>query len=102
MGIDLETMSKEELKKLKRDVEKALDTIDERRKADAIRAAEEAARQYGFSLTDLKETVGKRSKRPAKYRNPDNPTETWTGRGRQPKWFKQAIESGKSSDDMLI
>ncbi|MFP4274645.1 MAG: H-NS family nucleoid-associated regulatory protein [Paracoccaceae bacterium] len=102
MGIELETMSKEELKKLKRDVEKALATIDERRKAEAIRAAEEAARQYGFSLTELKDTVGKRGKRPAKYRNPENPSETWTGRGRQPNWYKDAIESGKSPEDLLI
>ncbi len=29
---------------------------------------------------------------PPKYRNPDNPGETWTGRGRQPKWVEEALK----------
>ena len=36
----------------------------------------------------------------AKYRNPDDPTQQWTGRGRQPAWVKTWIESGKSLDDI--
>lgn len=40
---------------------------------------------------------------PPKYYNPANPTETWSGRGRQPNWFKTAVEEdGKSPEDMLI
>ena len=37
-----------------------------------------------------------------KYRNPDNSAETWTGRGRQPKWVAAALASGKSLDDLKI
>jgi DNA-binding protein H-NS len=37
-----------------------------------------------------------------KYRNPENPSEQWTGRGRQPTWIKQAVESGKSLDDLKV
>jgi DNA-binding protein H-NS len=37
-----------------------------------------------------------------KYRNPDNPTETWAGRGLKPRWLSAAIKSGKKADDFLI
>jgi DNA-binding protein H-NS len=37
-----------------------------------------------------------------KYRNPDNPTETWAGRGLKPRWLTAAIKGGKKLDDFLI
>jgi len=39
---------------------------------------------------------------PPKYRHPENPEMTWTGRGRQPDWMKDALENGQSKDDFLI
>jgi len=39
---------------------------------------------------------------PPKYRNPQNPEETWAGRGLRPKWLTAAIKGGKSADDFLI
>jgi DNA-binding protein H-NS len=37
-----------------------------------------------------------------KYRNPENPSETWAGRGLKPRWLAIAIKSGKKQDDFLI
>jgi hypothetical protein len=37
-----------------------------------------------------------------KYRNPENPTETWAGRGLKPRWLTAAIKSGKKAEDFLI
>jgi DNA-binding protein H-NS len=37
-----------------------------------------------------------------KYRNPDDPTQTWAGRGKQPRWFAAAIANGKTESDLLI
>ncbi len=37
-----------------------------------------------------------------KYRNPKNPAETWAGRGKQPRWLKAQLRSGKKLDDFLI
>ena len=39
---------------------------------------------------------------PPKYRNPKNPEETWTGRGRQPKWLAQELARGRSLKSFLI
>ncbi|WP_445322487.1 H-NS histone family protein [Roseobacter sp. HKCC-CH-9208] len=37
-----------------------------------------------------------------RYRNPSNPDQTWTGRGRKPLWVVDALNSGKSLDDLAI
>ncbi len=38
----------------------------------------------------------------ARYRNPDKPSETWSGRGKQPRWLVAQIKSGKLIDDLRI
>lgn len=37
-----------------------------------------------------------------KYRNPEMPSETWSGRGRQPRWVDAQLRSGKKFDELLI
>lgn len=37
-----------------------------------------------------------------KYQNPSNPAETWSGRGKQPRWLKEQLLSGKKLDHFLI
>ena len=39
---------------------------------------------------------------PPKYRNPDNPQQTWTGRGNAPHWVKEFLAAGGDLDDCLI
>ena len=38
----------------------------------------------------------------ARFRNPADDSQTWTGRGRQPKWIAEALSGGKSLDDFRI
>jgi DNA-binding protein H-NS len=37
-----------------------------------------------------------------KYRNPDRPSETWSGRGKQPYWVGVQLRTGKKLDELLI
>ncbi len=37
-----------------------------------------------------------------KYRNPKNPAETWSGRGKQPRWLRAQLRSGKKLENFLI
>lgn len=37
-----------------------------------------------------------------KYRNPANAKDTWTGRGRQPRWMAELVAAGKKVEDFLI
>jgi DNA-binding protein H-NS len=39
---------------------------------------------------------------PAKYRNPENPAETWAGRGLKPRWLAAALEAGKMLEDFSV
>ena len=39
---------------------------------------------------------------PPKYRNPANEKDTWTGRGRQPRWVAAEIANGRKLEDLLI
>jgi DNA-binding protein H-NS len=45
---------------------------------------------------------GVRGKVAPKYRNPENPSETWAGRGLKPRWLAAALKSGKKLDDFII
>jgi DNA-binding protein H-NS len=47
----------------------------------------------GAGCTKLGNSVG--ATVPPKYRNPDNPSETWAGRGLKPRWLTAAIKAGK-------
>lgn len=102
MNIDFDNLSREELSQLIANAQKALKTVDARRKAEAKRAAELAAKEYGFSLDEVMEAGAKGSKGAPKYANPADPSQTWTGRGRKPNWVIEALDSGKSLDDLAL
>jgi len=101
---DLEALSLSELKKLQKDVAKAISTYQDRQKAEARANVEFLARDLGYSLAELVGTDTKSSRAPAaaKYRHPENPALTWSGRGRKPQWFVEALEAGKSANDLAV
>ena len=37
-----------------------------------------------------------------KYQNPDEPSETWSGRGKQPRWLTRALKSGHRIEEFVI
>jgi DNA-binding protein H-NS len=37
-----------------------------------------------------------------KFQNPSNPSETWAGRGKQPRWLVSQVKAGKKINDFLI
>ena len=96
MAKDLAALSHKDLLKLKQDVEKALRDSETRARKEARKAAEKAAAEFGFSLDDVASngTPRKKPVSPPKYRNPDNHDETWSGRGRKPRWLNEAIAAG--------
>lgn len=102
--MNLDAMSMDELKKLRKDVDRAIANYETRRKAEATALLEEKARELGFSLNDLVSTAPKRGKKPSvvRYRHPENPTLGWSGRGRRPAWINEAIAAGKSLEDLAV
>lgn len=100
--IDLNSMNLDQLKQLLRDIDKAIFGFEDRRRSEARAALEAQARELGYSLGEL--TGGKAPRRvyPPKYRDPENPQLTWSGRGRRPEWVKERLDSGMTLDDCLI
>lgn len=104
MTIDLLVLSLKELKDLQVQVSKAIASYEDRKKKEALAELEEKARAMGFSLAELTGAPVSRKRTPAsaKYANPANPSDTWSGRGRKPRWFEAALKAGKQPEDMAI
>lgn len=76
-------------------------------KATKLRAKISAmVRAEGFAIEDVFAGSGARRgvrrKVKPKYRNPADPSQTWTGRGKRPRWYSAALASGKKEKDLLI
>jgi DNA-binding protein H-NS len=103
-NIDLDALSLPELKQLSKALAKAISEFDGRKRTEARKALEEQAKQLGFSLSEL---VGiaeprKRAAAQPKYRHPENAALTWSGRGRKPRWFQDALDAGKSPESLVV
>ena len=104
MNLDLNTLSLKELKDLQSQVAKAISGFEDRKKREALAEMEEKAKAMGFSLAELTGAQAPRKRAPAtaKYANPANASETWSGRGRKPRWFAEALAKGKAPESMAI
>ena len=105
MALNLNKMSISELNKLISDAQAAL-----AKKQEVAEKVRKLAQDNGLDISDLMaadkpkkaKTKKPRGKVAPKYKNPANGSETWTGRGRQPRWVADALSGGKSLDDLLI
>lgn len=102
--VDLNSMSLPELKKLQKDVTKAIDSFEERQRKEALAELDALARERGFTIEQLVGVAPLSKRKPIapKYANPDDRSQTWTGRGRKPRWVVAALDAGKSLDDLAI
>ena len=113
MAKSLDKMDKDELREeLKarkdavREVERAIDQYDDR-KTQQIRAEMEAlAAKAGYKIDEIfggSKSKGKaRAKGAPRYRHPENGSITWTGKGRQPVWYKKHVEAGRDPSELAI
>lgn len=102
--MNLEKFTLDELKALKKDVDRAIADFQKKKRSEAMKEIQAVAKKHGLSVDDIVggKPKGKTSKAAPKYRNPDNAEETWSGRGRQPAWFKSALAAGKKPETMEI
>ena len=100
----LEKMSYAELADMEREIAR-LKVGKQSAERDALRERlADMAKQHGFEIRELfgKGRKGKGSVAP-KYRDPKSPENTWTGRGRPPRWLAAATKGGKAErEDFLI
>jgi DNA-binding protein H-NS len=101
---NLNTLSLKELKDLQSQVAKAIASFEDRKKKEAISELQEFARAKGFDLEELTGTpvVRRRAPASAKYANPADKSDTWSGRGRKPRWFIAALAAGMQPDELSV
>ncbi|MDO5648341.1 H-NS histone family protein [Paracoccus sp. (in: a-proteobacteria)] len=103
MSLDFDQMSLKEMRDLRAKLDRAINSYEDRKRRAAMAAVEEAAREHGFNLADLTGAKTRRGGTVApKYANPADPTMTWTGRGRKPRWVVDQMEQGKDLEDLAI
>jgi len=104
LKLDVNSLSLKELKDLQSQVAKAISGYEDRKKREALAELEEKAKAMGFSLAELTGVTATRKRSPsvAKYANPANAADTWSGRGRKPRWFSEALAKGKKPEDLAI
>ncbi|MFP4155733.1 MAG: H-NS family nucleoid-associated regulatory protein [Halothiobacillaceae bacterium] len=105
--VDLSQMSADELKELMEQAENSLRERHQRRIMELRKEAEELAREMGMAVGEVFGVDGGRgpaqkSKLPPKFMNPNNPKQTWTGRGKRPRWLAEALERGEPEDKFRI
>lgn len=100
--MNLKSMSIDKLSKLRSQVDAALSNkvIEQRRNIQNELGKLSHLANGGLGLKGVR--GGSRGAVAPKYRNPDNPTETWAGRGQKPRWLAAALTSGKKLEDFSI
>ena len=114
----LSAMTTAELNRLRSRIDTELKRRDTAARRDVLKQFKKIASEHGMSLNDVigapkekapastkparKASPAKGRRIPMKYRHPSDPAMGWTGRGRQPRWAAEWVESGKSIDELLI
>jgi DNA-binding protein H-NS len=100
--VNVDKMSLKELLDLQAKVDRAIGVARDREKAEVKQAMAALAEKRGFSVSELYGGRGRGKASTAKFVNPDNRAETWTGRGRKPNWLVAKLKKGANMSDFAI
>lgn len=102
---DYQNLSESELKVLITKAETALKTKQENKRKEVIAQIKQLAASIDahVEIVENGKKAGKRkSKVAVKYRHPQDPDKTWTGRGIKPKWLQSLLSKGHSLSEFEI
>lgn len=105
---DISNLSVEELKRLQVEAEALIASKKDQAIEDAYTKILETAESVGLTVDEIlefgasKRKKGSRKAVEPRYRSKENPSETWTGRGKQPRWLVAELEKGAKLEDFLI
>lgn len=103
-------LSEEHLKSLREAVEQQIEARKDQRKRDVQAEYQRLADSIGMTPVQIVQDMvshGKASKSNkavagVKYCNPNDLTQTWSGRGKRPNWLKSALAAGRRLEDFQI
>lgn len=101
--LDLDSLTAQQLAELITQANQRQQEMQREHAAEVRARLVNIARKEGFTIEELFSHLPtrKRTVKP-KYRNPLAPNQTWTGRGKQPRWFSAALQAGAVEEDLLI
>ncbi|MDM1249126.1 H-NS family nucleoid-associated regulatory protein [Acinetobacter sichuanensis] len=105
---DISGLSVEELERLTAQAEALIESKKDQKIEDAYNKIMEIAEAVGLTLEQFIEYGSHKRKKTTRkaveprYRNKNNASDTWTGRGKQPRWLVAEIEKGAKLEDFLI
>lgn len=103
--VNVDKMSLREINDLEAKLARAKSQAREKSRIELKEKIEKIVDGSGFTVAELFGFAAKgkgRGKSVAKYANPDNRSETWTGRGRKPNWLLAKLKKGASAEDFAI
>lgn len=98
---DLVSVSSKDLLALQITLNDAIDRRREQDKSDFLDKVATLASESGFALEEVLLTPPRKTPS-IKYRNPDDLTQGWSGRGRKPNWLLALLDSGKTLEDFEV
>ena len=105
MAVDLKSLNEKQLEELSRKIAARKTDLGKERLSKVRAKVDALLKAEGVTFGELYGTRGRRGKRgkvAPKYRDPANAANTWSGRGKRPRWFNAALKAGKSEKSMLI
>jgi DNA-binding protein H-NS len=107
MAVNVDKLTLKELRDLEGKVAAAIARVQEQERTDLKTKIDELTKRHGVSVAELYgmskgRGAGRGGKVAVKYVNPDNRSETWTGRGRQPRWLAAKLQKGAKIQDFAI
>ena len=91
---ELEGMTIKDLRAMKEKIDIAIVERQKAERAELLAKMVALAEESGLTIEDVlgkRRGKGSRGQVAVKYRNPDEPSETWTGRGRRPGWLTEKL-----------
>lgn len=101
-AVNLKAMSFDALMALREDLDRVIAERTEAERKDLETRLARLDRVTGRAARKGRGSALKGRKVAAKYRNPENPAESWSGRGGTPRWLQALIKQGKKKEDFLI
>jgi DNA-binding protein H-NS len=103
-AINVDKMSLKELVALEAKLQTAIAEARSQGRVELKRKMAEMAETHGFSVDELfgGKSGAKKSVSVAKYANPDDKSDTWTGRGRKPFWLVGRLKKGAKVSDFEV
>jgi DNA-binding protein H-NS len=102
MNIDLTALSLAELHDLIANAQQALNAKQKQERKQIIAEIHALAASAGVTVTIQEAGKATGNKVAPKYRNPDQPTQTWSGRGVKPRWLAALVSAGHDPQEFLI